>query len=194
MHPTKALLLETAVTLIDERGPQGFTVDEVLEVSGISKGSMYHHFEDFSDVIESAEVFRFARYVDEDIAAIVAVMRTVSSREEMFDRFRQLVEVSASPPRVTARHDRAMIIGLAARSPRLAASLAAEQDRLTDALADIAREFQERGYLRTDVDPRMIAVFVQAYSFGKVIDDIAATKVSNEQWVALIRMLFETML
>lgn len=194
MHPTKALLLETAVTLIDERGPQGFTVDDVLEISGISKGSMYHHFADFTDVIESAEVFRFARYVDEDIKAIADVMRTVSSREEMFDRFRLIAEVSASPLRASSRFDRAMIIGLAARSPRLAAALAAEQDRLTDALADVAREFQERGYLRSDVDPRLIGVFVQAYSFGKVIDDIAATKVTTQQWVDLVRLLFAALL
>lgn len=194
MHPTKALLLETAVALIDERGPQGFTVDELLETSKISKGSMYHHFEDFTDVIESAEVFRFARYVDEDIRAIAAIMRTVSSREEMFARFRQITEVASSQERTASRQDRAMIIGLSSRSPRLAAALAAEQDRLTDALADIAREFQERGFLKAETDPRMVAVFVQAYSFGKVVDDIAATQIPRDQWVGLISRLVETLL
>lgn len=194
MHPTKALLLETAVALIDERGPQGFTVDELLDTSGISKGSMYHHFEDFNDVIESAEVFRFARFVDEDIRAIVAVMRTVTSREEMFDRFRRITEVASSPMRASSRADRAMIIGLASRSPRLARALAAEQDRLTDALADIAREFQERGFLASHTDPRVIAVFVQAYSFGRAIDDIAATKVSPEGWNEMISRIVETIL
>lgn len=194
MHPTKALLLETAVTLIDERGPQGFTVEELLETSGISKGSMYHHFEDFTDVIESAEVFRFARFIDEDIRAIVAIMQTVTSREEMFARFRLITEAASSPDRVPGRYDRAMIIGLAARSPRLAAALAAEQDRLTDALADIAREFQERGFLKTDTDPRVVAVLVQAYSFGKVVDDIAGHKVPKSLWVETISRIVETML
>lgn len=194
MHPTKALLLETAVMLIDDRGPQGFTVEELLETSGISKGSMYHHFEDFTDVIESAEVFRFARSIDEDIREIVTVMRTVSSRQEMFDRFRQITEVASSPNRASSRYDRAMIIGLAARSPRLAAALAAEQDRLTDALADVAREFQERGFLKNGTDSRMIAVFVQAYSFGKVVDDIAGHKVSQSQWVDAVSQIVETIL
>jgi len=194
MHPTKALLLETAVALIDERGPQGFTVDELLDTSGISKGSMYHHFEDFTDVIESAEVFRFARFVDEDIRAIVAVMRTVSSREEMFERFGRITEVASAPVRAASRADRAMIIGLSSRSPQLARALAAEQDRLTDALADIAREFQERGFLKGAIDPRTIAVFVQAYSFGRSVDDIAATKVSPEGWNGLIATIVETIL
>ena len=194
MHPTKALLLETAVALIDEHGPQGFTVDELLDTSGISKGSMYHHFEDFTDVIESAEVFRFARFVDEDIRAIVAVMRTVSSREEMFERFRRITEVASAPVRAASRADRAMIIGLSSRSPQLAGALAAEQDRLTDALADIAREFQERGFLKGAIDPRVIAVFVQAYSFGRSVDDIAATKVSPEGWNGLIAAIVETIL
>jgi len=194
MHPTKALLLETAVALIGERGPQGFTVDELLDTSGISKGSMYHHFEDFTDVIESAEVFRFARFVNEDIGAIVAVMKTVTSREEMFDRFRRITEVASSPDRASSRADRAMIIGLASQSPRLARALAAEQDRLTDTLADIAREFQERGFLASHADPRVIAVFVQAYSFGRVVDDIAGTKMSTDGWTALISRIVDTTL
>jgi AcrR family transcriptional regulator len=74
LHPTKTKLIETAVSLIDEFGPIGFTVDALLERSSISKGSLYHHFVDFSDVIEQAQVIRFSRYIDEDIKALFEML------------------------------------------------------------------------------------------------------------------------
>ena len=74
IHPTKTRLIETTVALISEFGPQGFTVDQLLDTSKISKGSLYHHFEDFHDVIIAAQVERFALYVEEDIVNITGVV------------------------------------------------------------------------------------------------------------------------
>ena len=74
-------MLETAVSLIDEFGPIGFTVDALLDRSGISKGSLYHHFVDFSDVIEQAQVIRFSRYIDEDIKALFEMLSSTSLEE-----------------------------------------------------------------------------------------------------------------
>jgi AcrR family transcriptional regulator len=186
MHPTKALLLETAVNLIDRSGPHGFTVEELLETSGISKGSMYHHFEDFNDVIETAQITRYSRYVDEDNANIAQILSRVSSRDEMFAAFRAIVNASSGAERAASREDRAAIVGQVRHSPKFAAQLAAEQERLTGALTDIARELQERGFVKREVDPRLLATFVQAYSFGRVLDDIAPAKVKNDEWTDLI--------
>jgi AcrR family transcriptional regulator len=189
LHPTKQLLRDTAVALIDDHGPQGFTVEQLLEVSKISKGSLYHHFEDFSDVIEQAQVARFARFIDNDIQAISLLLRSAHSREEMFDRFIGIVAVASEPVRKVGRSDRATIIGLARHSEKFAALLAVEQQRLTDALTDVVRELQERGWLSRDLDPQVVATFLQAYSFGKIVDDIAETPVDSAQWTSFIDMM-----
>jgi len=46
-HPTKVALIEVVKEMIAEFGADGFTVEMVLAESGISRGSLYHHFEDF---------------------------------------------------------------------------------------------------------------------------------------------------
>lgn len=189
LHPTKQLLRDTAVALIDEHGPQGFTVEQLLEVSKISKGSLYHHFADFSDVIEQAQVARFARFIDNDIRSISYLLSSTHSREEMFDQFIGIVEVSSDPERKLARSDRATIIGLARHSEKFAALLAVEQQRLTDALTDVVRELQERGWLSRDLEPQVVAIFLQAYSFGKIVDDIAVSSVNSDQWSSFIDMM-----
>lgn len=186
VHPTKQLLLETAVSLIDEFGPQGFTVDNLLDASKISKGSLYHHFEDFHDVIEQAQVSRFARFVDEDIQVLTALLTSAGSREELGQRFAQVVMSSAAPGRAEARADRASIVGLSRHSKKFADALAIEQQRLTDSLADVAREMQERGWINSDLDVVALATFVQAYSLGAVLNDVTEKPISVERWATFI--------
>ena len=186
VHPTKQLLLETAVSLIDEFGPQGFTVDNLLDASKISKGSLYHHFEDFHDVIEQAQVSRFARFVDEDIQVLTALLTSAGSREELGQRFAQVVMSSAAPGRAEARADRASIVGLSRHSKKFADALAIEQQRLTDSLADVAREMQERGWINSDLDVVALATFVQAYSLGVVLNDVTEKPISVERWATFV--------
>lgn len=186
IHPTKQLLLDTAVSLIDEFGPQGFTVDNLLDASKISKGSLYHHFEDFHDVIEQAQVTRFARFVDEDIRVLTSLLATANSREELGQRFAEVVRASATPGRAEARADRASIVGLSRHSKKFADALAVEQQRLTDSLADVAREMQERGWINAELDVVALATFVQAYSLGVVLNDVTEKPISVERWATFV--------
>jgi AcrR family transcriptional regulator len=189
MHPTKGLLQETAINLIDEFGPQGFTVETLLETSKISKGSLYHHYHDFSDVIEQAQVARFSRYVDEDIMLLVGLLKSATSREDLESKFAMIVQGAGLPGRDASRADRASILGMARHSKKLADGLAIEQQRVTDVLTDIAREMQERGWINKDLDAAVVATFVQAYSMGFVLNDITASPISIERWSSFISFM-----
>jgi len=194
MHPTKGLLLETAISLIDEFGPQGFTVETLLETSKISKGSLYHHFHDFSDVIEQAQVARFSRYVDQDVALLVGLLKSATSREDLETKFSIIVQGAGMPGRDASRSDRAAILGMARHSKKFAEGLAVEQQRVTDVLTDIAREMQERGWINKDLDAEVLAVFVQAYSMGFVLNDNTSNPVSIDRWSAFISMMLSKVL
>lgn len=174
------------MSLIDEFGPQGFTVDILLEKSAISKGSLYHHFVDFSDVIEQAQVIRFSRYVDEDIRVLFSTLAVATSPEDLRTRFESMVLASSAPERAHARSDRSTIVGLARHSQKFANALSIEQQRLTDALADIAREAQEKGFIRQDVDVHVLATFLQAYTLGFVLNDVTVEPISSQDWAAFV--------
>ena len=69
-----------------------------------------------------------------------------------------------------------------------------EQERLTGALADLYREAVERGWGDPKFDPRTIAVLVQAYSMGKVVDDFTPSHISEANWNLLIGSIVERVL
>ncbi len=70
--------------------------------------------------------------------------------------------------------------------PDLAATLGSEQGRLTDELAEVVRDAQERGIAARGRDPRAVATFVQAFTFGRVLGDIDPHPLDNGAWVQLV--------
>ena len=55
-HPTKSSLIECAADLLDKYRFDEITVEMILDRSSISKGSLYHHFEDIYHLLEAAMI------------------------------------------------------------------------------------------------------------------------------------------
>jgi AcrR family transcriptional regulator len=193
-HPTKATLIATMVTLLNNRPIADLRSDEVLELSGVSKGSLYHHFNDFSDLINTALVYRFSQEVDGNIDIIANTLIHARSKEELFQGLAQVTVATLKPESRTIRFERARVLALSEDSPLLQQQLAAEQDRLTDAVTDLVRESMNKGFIRDDLNPRAVAVFIQAYSLGKVVDDVTNTQIDPDDYYKLIdRVLRSTL-
>lgn len=186
MHPTRDRLIEVTAGLLDTMQPEDLQVELVLTTSGISRGSLYHHFEDFNHVIEAALVRRFSRRVDEDIAAITHAIAESGDGLQFRSAMSQITSASQSRERREARFERVRDLGMAAANERFRAALGAEQARLTSALADLCREGQAKGWVRGDIDANALAIFLQAYTLGRVTDDISPEPIDVSAWLALI--------
>jgi AcrR family transcriptional regulator len=186
LHPTKRALVQTVLDQLKTKKPSDLTSELILETSGISKGSLYHHFEDFDDLIETAQVFRYAAYVDQSIQILTKVFQTAKNRDEMLVELKQLTKFTQSPNLMSQRMDRATSISLAHANPRMMQKLNAQQDRLNEALIDIFREARDRGWINPDVDLHAGAVFIQAYTLGIIINDVSGKKLDNKAWTDLI--------
>ena len=191
LHPTKRALIETVLAQLKTIKPTDLTSESVLEKSGISKGSLYHHFEDFDDLIETAEVIRYAAYVDQSIHLLTKVFQTAKSRDEMVTELKKVTRFTQSPDLMPQRMDRATSISLANSNQRMMKKMHAEQDRLNEAITDVFREARERGWISKEIDIHAGAIFIQAYTLGIVINDVSGKKVEPEAWNQLIDMFLE---
>lgn len=190
-HPTRERLIEVTVELLGSKGPGEINVDEVLTASGISKGSLYHHFDDLADLVDEALAFRFAHYVDLSIASIVPILSSVHSREEIFAGIASITEATQSVDFRANRLERVQTVGRAARNPHLRELINAEQRRLNGALADLIREAQIQGWFSREFDAMSAAVLIQAYTLGRSLDDITDPHLDPKKWTDLIHRLVE---
>lgn len=186
LHPTKQALIDAVVKMMDSQNPSEINSDDVLERSGVSKGSLYHHFEDFSELIEYALVARFASFVDQSIYMLSQVSIHSKTKSEFVAGIREVTRVTQAPARSNLREERVTAISKAMLNPRMKEKLGQEQERLTQALADLFRESIERGWGNPAFDPRAIAVLVQAYTIGQIVDDFSPAHMKEEDWYTLI--------
>jgi AcrR family transcriptional regulator len=185
-HPTKRLLVETAIKLLDNKKPNEILAEEVLEISGVSKGSMYHHFEDLQELVETAQLMRYSKWIDASIEFMTTYVLGANTKEEFVESLRKLTELTQSVDRKGARAERARALAACFDNPRMAKAMGAETQRHTDALADIIQEVQNRGLVREDISAKAAAVFIQSYTLGKMVNDYNPTGVEDKAWVDLI--------
>jgi AcrR family transcriptional regulator len=196
VHPTKEKLIDTMISLMDEHALASILVDDVLRESNISKGSMYHHFENFDGLVEAALIARFAAGVDLSIELVSEAVNGARSAEELLEKMVLVTSATQGRTRRKFRLERARVIGLSVNSPKLLEALEREQDRLTNAMADIVREGQEKGWVSKTLDAKTIAVFLQAYTLGRVIDDVSSKdqQVDSNDWNDVVNTALKALL
>jgi len=185
-HPTKTSLIECAADLLDKYRFDEITVEMVLDRSGISKGSLYHHFEDIYHLLEAAMIVRYASYVDSNIAALQALLSAAKTGEEFYLGLSQLSAITQGEGMKRARQERALTIGRAITSPRMSVLLQGEQQRLTDVLVQLIKDAQARKLCNPEIEAHALAVLMQAWTLGKIVDDLSESPVDNDTYLTLV--------
>lgn len=189
LHPTAEKLISTVSVMLDGARPHEILVDDVLAESGVARGSLYHHFGDYQGLIEATLLRRFAVNVDADTKAMAHVADSATDKNDYWIRMRTLSALTQLPERAPVRAERARILALASSNERFGQALSVEQDRLTNGMADTITRAQAKGWVNTRLNARAIAVFLQAYSLGRAVDDIASEHVANSDWLQLIEAI-----
>ena len=191
-HPTRKLIVEATAGLMKKKGVTALHIDDVLEATDLTRGAVYHHFENVDDLIEQALLATYSEGVDLNISFIRNILATAKTISEfhtgvlqanvLYSENRQLREV---------RKLRAHALAVATPGSGLAKGLESEQKRLTDEYVAVITEAQSKGWVRKDLEPQALAIFIQAYSFGVIIDDVSGEHLDAVSWRRIIESFFE---
>jgi AcrR family transcriptional regulator len=190
-HPTREALITTVVHMLTSKNPEDLKVEEVLAQSGISSGSLYHHFVDFSDLIDQAMVLRYSSDIDASIASLDVLVQTAHDIPSLASGLLATTVRTQAPDRHIQRFIRAQTMVRAATHEQFRRALAPEQKRLTEAIADVLRKLQAKGLFHTSIDPHAGSIFIQAYNLGLIVNDVAEESVNHEAYVAIVSRMLE---
>jgi AcrR family transcriptional regulator len=191
IHPTKDELIKTVVALLDHLTLDEITSEKVLEISGISRGSLYHHFQDFAELLELAQVRRFSNYVNRSIEALTQIFSSVETRDQLLSNLANNTMNFQSPDQADSRIERLTAISKVMHNPRMAAALGREQERLTESIADLYHDLQLRKLGNPALAPRTAAVLFQAYTLGRTVDDFTVSRIDQENWLYAVSLIIE---
>jgi AcrR family transcriptional regulator len=189
---TIGLVLEVTRALLDEHGEQGVRLDEVQLRSGVSSGSIYHHFGDREGLIAAAQVERFDGAVRGDAVGLVADLAGAAHRGDPQDYLEALCRQAATvvlPERTRVRWARVSAMASCWQRPDLFRALGESFSSLVDALVAGAEELQALGVVDSGLDTRTVAIFTQTQGLGLLMNDLDPRAASSEDWVRLLQHL-----
>lgn len=193
VHPTRDLIVDAAATIMKEKGVAGLHVDDVLEATGLTRGAMYHHFKNVDDLRESALLATYAEGVDANISFVRNVLASSETAKEFREGVLQAnTQYTQNESLRAVRKLRAHAMAVTATASGLTEKLAHEQQRLTDEYIAVISEAQQKGWVKESVSPHALATFIQAYSFGVIVDDVSERHIEVQEWAKLIATFFET--
>lgn len=156
-------ILKAAIKVFARKGFYATRVSEIAKAAGVADGTIYLYFRNKDDVLVSVFESRITRLVE--------VLREVVESEGSFEeRFVRLVELQLGL--LEGRRDLAEVVTVNLRqSSKLLKQYAAPLFvQYLDVIAGLVAEGQQRGAVRADVNPRIVA-----RSLWGALDGVAVT-------------------
>jgi AcrR family transcriptional regulator len=179
-------VVQATAALLEEHDERSISVADIARRSGVSIGSLYHHFGDRRSILAAAQAHRY------DASARMQLGRTLTIYAQGPD---PLAVIAASERLVAGllagEHDadrRARIDALCAgrHRPALLDSLSASFRSLIDVVAAQVAALCEGGVLVDGIDPRAYAVFSQVYGAGLAADRLHPEPLPAAEWWSLL--------
>ena len=182
MNPARSAILAVAMELLDERGPDGFTIDDVLVRSETSASSLYHHFGNREGLVLAAQHERYRQTVSREDRGNLAGGFAARTTEE-FCAFivAQLRRIVTDPANREVRRNRLEVAAKARHSPELATGSRAYQDRMLDVIAEVFDDAKARGLIDADLDSRAYAAWFHGMTLGCTVTE--GGSVDAEAWL-----------
>lgn len=191
---TRERALGVVGEILDEGGEASLRLADVSRRSGVSIGSLYHHFESREGLIRAARERQFLQSLPTDADDIADLLATATTPEQFAARLEQIIRSTQTQERAANRMRRVELIGAAAARPELLEAISATQTMVLDVGEALGEAFKERGWLRDGVEPRSLALFVQAITLGRVLGDLDQRGVDQEAWIQLVLSALDGML
>jgi AcrR family transcriptional regulator len=177
-----------AAELFAERGIAATTVDEVLAAAGAGKGQFYHYFSSRDELAAAAVGYRCAQVVA-GLAEALGGVSSLAGLEEALAGFVAGFEQSGMPgcPIGTLATE------VAGRNEDARVQAAAGFDAWERLLADALHRMRQRGELRADAPPAVLATGLLASIEGGMVlsqarRDISSLRVAVDAGLAQVRM------
>ena len=190
-HPTAQNLVDTVKEMLIQTPYNSIKSENVLLRSGVSRGPLYHHFENFEDLIEVAQTQLYQDYVGAVVAALTRI--TIALGDPLATR-QEFVKILKESENITTMERRRQRVGLIHN----AASIGNFQDSLSETQESLNRKWMEiyevcvaKGWANPEIDPRTVAILMQSAFFGRILDDISPAHMCTDAWLTTLSRLFD---
>jgi AcrR family transcriptional regulator len=191
LHPTAQKLVDTVIEMLQTTSYNNIKSENVLARSGITRGPLYHHFADFDDLIQTAQIQLYKTFVLELTSQLMKVIEATEDLESARNELHRFVEMRSTKISYTLLRQRVGIIHNAASIPSLRERLNSTQEALTKEWMKAYQICVDKGWADSNMDPRSVAVLMQSSFIGRVLDGMSNVQMDVNEWIKVLNRLFD---
>lgn len=191
---SRAQMIDVAVKMILERGIDALRIDDVVAEVGVTKGSLYWHFEDRNGLVKAALAEQIRRFSAETVTEMSEAMSSGAGKDEYLARIIPFIVDPFNKQQVRERWGRLSVLIETQNDPELRAMMKDVQSRHLEVVVELMTDAQEKGFLRKDLDPRSVAVALSVINLGSnIIDVLDDSAPAPEDWWHMILFFVNAM-
>ena len=164
--------MEFGMDELKQSGSVNFNLENVLRESGVSRGSLYHHFGSRHGLISHCEAQLLKESLKSENELIRLLIESGKSGEELFNMLSGLIRSLGTDSMLDQRARRIRTIAASMEDDNLRAMLADSQIKGSQYLADSYEMAKQRGLIKPKVDIETIVYLTQAMFLGRILVDI----------------------
>jgi AcrR family transcriptional regulator len=179
---TMSRVMKFAMTEFNKVGPDDFNLDRVLEKSGVSRSSVYHHFGGRHGVIAAVEAKLVEKDIDVNNIGLREFVNVANNAQEILAVIKlEIAQGSKQEDKVT-RQRRVSTFVAAQRSELLYEVLQSKQRQATEYLCETLQIATSRGLIKPRVPEMGIAQIMLSLLFGRILVDLVGDETSDQLW------------
>ncbi len=191
---TRSKLVRAALDIIEAHGIDALRIDDVAADVGVTKGSLYWHFADREALIHAA----LAQHIADSLeAAYASTYDAVTPADGKIDYLARVAPHIVDPYDAEAmdrRWRRLEMLCAIRRDPELWQRAQEMHASSLERFTDLMVEVQSKGLMRPDVDPKSVAVAIQAIGMGSIwIDIVGADAPDPGSWHMMMMFLIQSL-
>jgi len=187
-------LLRAAIRHLEAHGEARLRVTEIAAEADVAIGLIRHHFGSRDGLVAEAQQVRVAGAAREDLVAIRDAVESATSYQALRERYEGLVRRLFATGRAQIRLSRLAAISTAHGRPEAHEHIGRTIGELLDEFAESLDLAKTRGLVRSDLDARATATFIQAYALGMTLADLDPTPVEVDALVGVIMRVLDLLL
>ena len=175
-------VMKFAMAEFNKVGPDDFNLDRVLEKSGVSRSSVYHHFGGRHGVIAAVEAKLVEKDIDVNNIGLREFVNVANNAQEILAVIKlEIAQGSKQEDKVT-RQRRVSTFVAAQRSELLYEVLQSKQRQATEYLCETLQIATSRGLIKPRVPEMGIAQIMLSLLFGRILVDLVGDETSDQLW------------
>jgi AcrR family transcriptional regulator len=166
-----AALLQFGIEELSQSGPINFNLENVLRESGVSRGSLYHHFGNRMGLIARCEAVLLKQSLKADNEGVRLLISMGISGKELFAVLSEQIRMNGSVEAVARRQQRIRTLGMAVEDEGLRQMLTDAQDKGSRFFAETLAIAKDRGLIQPVGDLDALSYLIQSMFLGRILVD-----------------------